>query len=63
MTYHEDHCQVRDETAAQNLSLLRAISAKLLRDHPRKDSIRAKRKRCALCAAFRSEVADPVLSK
>ena len=63
VTYHEDHCQVRDETAAQNLSLLREISAKLLRDHPRKDSIRAKRKRCALCAAFRSEVADPVLSK
>lgn len=56
VTYHEDHCQVRDLTAAHNLTLMREISAKLIRDHPSKASIKNKRKRAALCAAFRAEV-------
>lgn len=56
VTYHEDHCQVRDLTAAHNLTLMREISAKLIRDHPLKASIKNKRKRAALCATFRAEV-------
>jgi len=56
VTYHEDHNQVRDRVCAQNLTLLREISAKVLRDHPRKGSIRSKRKRAGLSASFRAEV-------
>lgn len=56
VTYGEDHCQVRDKNAAHNLSLLREMSAKALKDHPGKGSIRAKRKRAALDPAFRSQL-------
>jgi predicted transposase YbfD/YdcC len=60
VTYHEDHCQVRDLTAAHNLTLMREISAKLIKDHPLKGSVRNKRKRAALSAAFRAEVLAPI---
>ncbi len=56
VTFGEDHCQVRDRTAAQNLTVLREISASLLKAHPRKGSIKSKRERAALCPDFRSEV-------
>jgi predicted transposase YbfD/YdcC len=55
VTYHEDHCQVRDKAAAHNLTLLREISTKVLKTSSVKGSIRSKRKRCALDPTFRSE--------
>lgn len=60
VTYHEDHNQVRDRICARNLTLMREISAKLLRDHPLKGSIRSKRKRAGLSASFRAEVIAPI---
>ena len=59
VTYHEDHCQVRDKTAAHNLTLMREMSAKVLKASPQKGSVRSKRKRCALDPAFRSEITRP----
>ncbi|MBK8091019.1 MAG: hypothetical protein IPK32_03205 [Verrucomicrobiaceae bacterium] len=60
MTYHEDHSQMRDKTAAHNLTLLREISAKVLKTRPLKGSVRSKSKRCALDPTFRSEVIRPI---
>lgn len=54
VTYHEDHCQVRDKSAAHNLTLLRELSTKVLKTSPVKGSIRSKRKRCSLDPAFRT---------
>jgi predicted transposase YbfD/YdcC len=62
VTFHEDHCQVRDRTSAHNLTLMREISAKLLKDHPRKDSIRSKRLEACLSSQFRSEVVSSCFS-
>lgn len=56
VTYGEDHSQVRDKNAAHNLSVLREISAKAIKDHPTKASVRAKRKRAALDPSFRAEL-------
>jgi len=56
VTYHEDHCQVRDKAAAHNLTLMRELSTKVLKSCPLKGSIRSKRKRCCLDPAFRTEV-------
>jgi len=53
VTFGEDDCQVRDRNAAHNLCVLRELSAKVLRDHPAKKSIRAKRKLAALDPVFR----------
>ncbi len=53
VTFHEDDCQVRDRAAAHNLCILRELSAKVLRDHPAKKSMRAKRKLAALDPDFR----------
>jgi len=60
VTYHEDHCQVRDKTAAHNLTLMRELSAKVLRSSHVKGSVRSQRKRCALDPAFRSEVTSRI---
>ena len=53
VTFGEDDCQVRDRGAAHNLCILRELSSKVLRDHPAKKSMRAKRKLAALDPAFR----------
>lgn len=53
MTFGEDHCQVQDAHAAQNLSLLREMAAKVIRDEPTKGSIASKRKRACLDPVFR----------
>jgi predicted transposase YbfD/YdcC len=53
VTFNEDHCQVHERTAAHNLYILREMTAKLLRDHPKKASLRAKRKLAALDPVFR----------
>lgn len=53
VTFGEDDCQVRDRAAAHNLCILRELSAKVLRDHPSKKSMRAKRKLAALDPQFR----------
>ena len=63
VTWHEDHCQVRERTAAHNLTLLRELAMKLLRDHPGKGSLKAKRKRASLNPRFRSEIADPIFQR
>ncbi|WP_294233586.1 transposase [Prosthecobacter sp.] len=60
VTFREDHCQVRDKTAAHNLMLLRERSAKVLQNSPVKGSLRSKRKRCAHDPAFRAEVTLPI---
>lgn len=54
LTFGEDHCQVRERTAAHNLCILREMSAQTLRNHMPKQSIRSKRKRAALDPAFRT---------
>jgi len=53
VTFGEDDCQVRDRSAAHNLSIMRELAAKILRDHPAKKSMRAKRKLAALDPGFR----------
>lgn len=63
VTYHEDQCQVRDKIAAHNLTLLREISAKVLKTSSLKGSVRRKRKRCALDPAFRTEVTRPIFPR
>ena len=56
LTFGEDHCQVRDRTAAHNLCLLRETSSKVLRGYLPKKSIRSKRKRAALDPDFRTDL-------
>lgn len=58
VTYHEDHCQVRDKTAAQNLTLVREIATKVIKASHHKGSIRSKRKRSALDPDFRSSITN-----
>lgn len=53
VTFGEDDCQVRERSAALNLCVLRELAAKVLRAHPAKKSLRAKRKLAALDPAFR----------
>ena len=60
VTFNEDHCQVRDKSAAHNLTLMRELSAKVLKSSPVKGSVRSKRKRCALDPAFRAEVTQRI---
>jgi predicted transposase YbfD/YdcC len=61
VTYGEDHCQVRDPRAAVNLSILRDISAFALRNHPKKATVRSKRKLAAISDKFRSAVIDALV--
>jgi len=56
VTFGEDHCQVRDRTAAHNFSLLRELAIKALRDHPGKLSLRRKRRRAALDPDYRLQI-------
>ena len=63
VTFGEDHCQVRDVTAAHNLTNLREMALKLLKDHPSKGSVKSKRKRAALSPAFRSELMASIRTK
>ena len=58
VTYHEDHCQVRDKTAAQNPTLVREISTRFLKASPGKGSLRSKRKRSALDPRFREGITN-----
>lgn len=60
VTFGEDHCQVRDRTAAHNLCILRETSSKVLRDHLPKKSIRSKRKRAALDPEFRTDLLSSI---
>ncbi|MFZ2277799.1 MAG: ISAs1 family transposase, partial [Prosthecobacter sp.] len=56
VTFREDHCQVRDNNGAHNLSILREMAMKALRDEPSKLSLRRKRRRAALAPAFRLKI-------
>lgn len=53
VTFREDHCQVRDQNGAHNLSILREMAMKALRNDPSKLSLRRKRRRAALDSNFR----------
>jgi hypothetical protein len=56
MTFGEDHCQVQDANAAQNLSLLRELSARFLKVAAVKRSMASVRKEACLSPAFRLKV-------
>lgn len=56
VTFNEDHCQVRDVTAAHNLCIMREMVIKVLKAHPGKGSVRSKRKRAAHDAEFRTAI-------
>ena len=56
VTFGEDHCQVRDRTAAQNLTILREMVIHTLHREPSKLSLRRKRKRAALDPDFRLKI-------
>ena len=53
VTFGGDHCQVQDAHAAQNLSLMREMALKVLKDYPLKASLASKRKRAILSPNFR----------
>ena len=53
VVFGEDHCQVRDTAAAHNLSILREMALKALRNETSKGSLRSKRKRASLDPSFR----------
>jgi predicted transposase YbfD/YdcC len=53
VTFREDHCQVQDTNAAQNLSLLREMALKVLKGYPLKASVAAKRKLASHSPVFR----------
>lgn len=61
ITYREDHCQVRDRQAAQNLSMLRDLSTHTLKTHPSKGTISAKRQRAGWSDTFRSQLMSHIL--
>lgn len=56
VTYREDHCQVRDTNAAHGLSVMREMTASVLKRHPAKASINLKRRRAAIDDAFRNQL-------
>lgn len=62
VTFGEDHSQVRDVTAAHNLTNLRELALKLLKAHPGKGSVKARRKRAALSKKFRDELVAPLFA-
>ena len=53
VVFGEDHSQVRDTAAAHNLSILREMALKALRNETSKGSLRSKRKRASLDPGFR----------
>ena len=53
VVFGEDHSQVRDAAAAHNLSILREMALKALRNETSKGSLRSKRKRASLDPSFR----------
>lgn len=52
VTFGEDACQVHEERAASNLSLLRKMTLNLLRQDPSKGSLKGKRKRAGWDVGF-----------
>jgi predicted transposase YbfD/YdcC len=60
VTFGEDHCQVRDRNAAHNLSIIRELVLKVLRNTPSKLSLRRKRRLAALDPDFRLQILTSV---
>lgn len=56
VTFGEDHCQVRDRTAAHNFTVLRELVLQLLRAMPSNLSLRRKRKLAALDPEYRLQI-------
>jgi len=56
VTFGEDHCQVRDRTAAHNLTILRVMVISTLHLHPAKISLRTKHKLATIDPHFRLQI-------
>lgn len=56
VTFNEDACQVRNDVAATNLSLMRKLCINLLRQDPSKRSLREKRKVAGWNSRFLEEI-------
>ena len=56
ISFHEDDSRIQEPEKAQNYALLRKIALCLLQQHPRKDSIKRKRKAAAMDLQFLEEV-------
>jgi predicted transposase YbfD/YdcC len=56
ISFHEDDSRIQEPDKAQNYALLRKIALCLLKQHPRKDSIKRKRKAAAMDLEFLEEV-------
>ena len=61
VTYGEDDCQVRDRIAAQNLSVMREMTGKVIREYEPKRSLRSKRKQAAIDPAFRKGLLGSII--
>ena len=60
VTWHEDHSQVRDRTAAQNLTQIREMAVRFLKTSLNPGSLRSQRKRAALDPAFRETITNQI---
>ena len=56
VTFGEDHCQVRDRSAAHNFSIMRELVLQVLRSVPSKLSLRRKRRLAALDPDYRLQI-------
>lgn len=56
ISFHEDDSRIQERNKAQNYALMRKLALCLLKQHPRKDSIKRKRKAAAMDEQFLEEV-------
>lgn len=56
MTYREDESRIRDANIRENIAWLNRFTLSLLKQHPGKESIIMKRRKCAWSEAFLTEV-------
>jgi predicted transposase YbfD/YdcC len=56
VTFREDSCQVRQKTAATNLSLLRKIAMNLFRKHPSKGGMKSKKMKAGWDVNFLEQI-------
>ena len=56
MTYREDESRIRDANIRENMAWLNRFTLSLLKQHPGKESIIMKRRKCAWSEAFLTEV-------
>jgi predicted transposase YbfD/YdcC len=56
ISFGEDNSRIQERNGAANFALMRKMALSLLKQHPRKDSIKRKRKLAALDPEFHAEV-------